>query len=76
MATIQSWDLNLAEPLRPDTPLIQSGLLDSLALFNLLMWVEDQIGEPIDPAALDLGKEWNSVNHIVAFVQRRVHRAG
>jgi len=52
-------------------PLIESGRLDSLALFNLVLWIEERTGAPIDPTAFDLAQEWASVRDIVAFVRAR-----
>ena len=64
----QGIDLGDAE----DTePLIESGRLDSLALFNLVLWIEERTGVPIDPTAFDLAQEWASVRDIVAFVSAR-----
>ncbi|HKU85060.1 MAG TPA: acyl carrier protein [Casimicrobiaceae bacterium] len=71
---IGSWDLARDEALRDDTPLITSGLLDSLALFNLAAWVEDQCGGAIDPATFDVVREWNSIADVVSFVERRRSR--
>jgi acyl carrier protein len=64
----QGIDLGDAE----DTePLIESGRLDSLALFNLVLWIEERTDAPIDPTAFDLAQEWASVRDIVAFVKAR-----
>lgn len=52
-----------------DTSLIRSGLLDSLALFNLALWVEREAGRPFDLTALDLSREWDTVAGIVGFVE-------
>ena len=69
------FDLALDEALRDDTPLITSGVLDSLALFNLVTWIEEQCGGAIDPATFDVVREWNTVADVVAFVERRRGRA-
>jgi acyl carrier protein len=50
-------------------PLFESGRLDSLALFNLVLWIEERTGTPIDPTAFDLAHEWATVRDIVAFVR-------
>ena len=71
LRVIGSWGLEFDGGLRDDTPLITSGLLDSLALFNLAAWVEDQCGGAIDPATFDVVGEWNTVADVVAFVERR-----
>jgi acyl carrier protein len=54
-----------------DTPLIESGQFDSLALFNLVVWIEQQIGATIDPTSVDVAAEWNSVNDILSFIERQ-----
>jgi len=71
---IASWDLEMDGPVDTDTPLIASGLFDSLALFNLVVWIEQQVGAPIDPTAVDLAKEWDTVDDIVRFIERRRNR--
>ena len=30
-----------------DTSLVRSGILDSLALYQLILWIEKQIGKPV-----------------------------
>ena len=57
------------------TPLFETGQLDSQALFNLVLWAEERIGEPIDPTALDLTRDWATVS-IVRFVGARDRRRG
>jgi acyl carrier protein len=52
-------------------PLIESGLIDSLALFNLVLWIEERIGAPVDPTAFDVAQQWGSVRDILAFVSAR-----
>lgn len=58
------------------TPLFEAELLDSLALFNLVLWVEEKTGAPLDPGAFDLVSEWASVRDIVAFVTARGRAPG
>lgn len=38
-------------PLDPDTPLISSGLVDSLSLFSVLTYIEDEFGVVIPDEA-------------------------
>jgi acyl carrier protein len=52
-------------------PLLEMGLLDSLALFNLALWIEEHTGAPVDPTAFEVEKEWGSVRAILAFVSAR-----
>jgi acyl carrier protein len=67
---IESWDLEIDGPLRDDTALITSGIFDSQALFKLMLWIEEQIGRPIDPASLDFVDEWNTIDNVVRFIER------
>lgn len=58
-----------------NTPLIQTGGFDSMALLNLVLWIEEQVGKPMDVAALDVAaldveRDWNTVADIVQFVRR------
>lgn len=57
--------------LATDTALVASGLLDSLALFRLMMWVEEQIGQPLDPATLDIPAQWATPAEIARFIAAR-----
>jgi acyl carrier protein len=68
---IGTFDVTSDGALRDDTPLITSGRFDSLALFNLAAWVEEQCGGAIDPATFDVVREWNTIADVVAFVERR-----
>jgi len=54
-----------------DTALFSSGLLDSLALFSLVAWVEERIGVPLDPTTVDLLAEWGTVDELSRFVETR-----
>ena len=58
-----------------DTPLFGDGRIDSLALVNLVTWVEEQIGARIDPATFDLRREWGTVGGVAAFIARHGGRA-
>jgi acyl carrier protein len=71
VALIRTWNVDLGADIHDDTPLITSGVLDSLALWNLVLWVEQQIGAALDPASLDLVAEWDTVASLVRFVERR-----
>jgi acyl carrier protein len=69
LTTIESWNLEVPDGLQEDTPLIASGLFDSLALFNLTIWIEQQLGRPVDPTAFDLTREWATIGDVVRFVE-------
>lgn len=64
--TIASWHLPV--PVADDTSLISSGLLDSLALYRLVLWVEEQTGQPLDPTRVDIREEFDTVGSILCFV--------
>jgi acyl carrier protein len=75
LALMRSWDIKVDGTLTADTPLIDSGLFDSLALFNLVLWVERQTGATLDPTTVDLAAEWNTVSGVLDFIDRRRGRA-
>lgn len=56
-------------------PLVSSGLFDSLALFLIVEWIEEETGGPVDPSSFDLVEEWDTVPRILAFVERRLAAA-
>lgn len=70
IAAFSTWSPALAQDVARDTPLLTSGRLDSLAVFQLLVWIEERVGRPIDVTAIDMPAQWNTVNDIVAFVER------
>ena len=72
LRTIAAWHLPV--PVTDDTPLVRSGLLDSLALFHLVLWVEEQTGQPLDPTQVNIRDELDSVASVLRFVaERRQH---
>jgi acyl carrier protein len=65
-----TWSPNLAQDVARDTPLLTSGRLDSVALFQLLLWIEGRIGRPIDVTTIDMPARWDTVDMIIAFVEQ------
>ena len=51
-------------------PLISSGRVNSLALFKLALWIEEQSPRPIDIAAIDIAQAWDSLELILDFLER------
>lgn len=51
----------------PDLDLVDAGLLDSLAFVELLVGLEEVVGESIPPTEVDRS-ELSSLNRILAFV--------
>lgn len=71
LSLFDQWDVQIDGGVHADTPLIDSGQFDSFALFNLALWIEQQVGTTIDMTSIDLATEWNSVNDILRFIERR-----
>ena len=53
-----------------NSSLIRSGILDSLALYQLILWIEKQIGKPVDPTQFDFASELDSITDILLFVEK------
>jgi hypothetical protein len=56
--------------LGPHEPLISSGRVNSLALFKLVLWIEEQSARPIDIAAIDITQAWDTAEQILDFLER------
>ena len=63
-------DLELDGELNDDTSLIKSGRFDSMALFNLVLWIEGNIDSKVDFTEIDVAKEWDTIVDILDFVER------
>ena len=63
--------LMLDGPLDNDSELFATGTLDSLALFNLAVWVEEEVHGELDLTAFDLRKEWRTPHAILLFIEAR-----
>ena len=50
------------------TRVFDTGLFDSLALVQLVVWVEGEIGRTVDPASVDFVREWATIGHIAAYI--------
>ena len=70
IALVGSWDLNLPETWDGDTSLVRSGILDSLVLYQLILWVEQRVGRPVDLTQFDLASELDTISSITRFVER------
>jgi acyl carrier protein len=53
-----------------ETSLIRSGVLDSTALFDLALWIEDRVAPGFDLTAFDLAEEWDTLARLQTFVER------
>lgn len=70
LAALEQAGVDLPADFDDQTPLISSGLLDSTALFELALWVEDHVAPGLDLAAFDLNEEWDTVAKLLAFIER------
>ena len=70
-AFIQQKNLKSLRDLRPDQSLIGSGRIDSLAFFQLVLWIERETGSHIDLSNVDVRNELDTLDHIVEFVEKR-----
>lgn len=68
---IKEQNVELNCDLNENTSLMKSGLFDSLALFNLAIWIEQEIGARVDLTEFDLSEEWDTISHIVNFIQKQ-----
>lgn len=55
-------------PLRNDTPLLESGILDSLALLRLLVFLEDEFNVLVDDFEL-IPENFNTIDAICTYVR-------
>jgi acyl carrier protein len=58
-------------PLADDAPLLDSGILDSLSLLRLVIFVEERFGVTIGDDAELLPERFASVNTICAYLRTR-----
>jgi acyl carrier protein len=60
----------LPDDMGADTSLIRSGLLDSSALFELALWVEDRVAVDLDLTSFDIAEEWDTLAKLERFIER------
>ena len=63
-------------PLKNDSPLLESGILDSLSVLRLVLFLEQQFGIVVAPEEL-IPENFETVEAICAYIrtQQRVQRA-
>jgi acyl carrier protein len=77
LAELSQWGTREVGPLHDDASLIVSGLVDSVGLFQMLLWIEEKVGTTIDPGTVDWRRDWDSIGAILHYIeQRRVQRPG
>lgn len=58
-------------PLNNDTPLLESGILDSLALLRLLVFIEEKFDILVEDFEL-LPENFNTIDSICAYLRSRL----
>jgi acyl carrier protein len=56
--------------INPDESLISSGILDSMALLQLVAFIEDQFAVTVADGEL-VPDNFETINHITAFIQKK-----
>jgi len=57
-------------PLKNDTPLVETGVLDSLSQLRLVIFIQEQFGILVDDADIVPGN-FNTVDNICAYLRSR-----
>lgn len=70
LMALERWGVHAEGADPQEVVLITSGVLDSLGLFELSIWVEERVGRPINPAVLDLRTEWDTPARIIRFIEK------
>lgn len=58
------------EKIEPDQSLLDSGILDSLALLRLIGYIEDHFGVTIDDSEV-VPENFETINDITAIIERK-----
>jgi acyl carrier protein len=67
---IEASGARLPDDFDDQTSLIRSGLLDSTALFDIALWIEERVEPGFDLTAFDLAEEWDTLARLLTFVER------
>jgi acyl carrier protein len=62
-------------PLKNDTVLLETGILDSLSVLKLMLFLEEQFGVVVDPADL-VAEHFQTVDAICAYLRRQQQAQG
>jgi acyl carrier protein len=60
----------LPDDIDDDASLIRSGLLDSSALFELALWIEDRVAQGLDLTSFEVADEWDTLAKLQRFIER------
>lgn len=67
---IEEGGVEMPADLTDATSLIRSGVLDSTALYELALWVEGRVAPGLDLTGFDIAEEWDTLEKLVAFIER------
>ena len=67
---LPNWGAGVDGNVVDEASLIASGRIDSVGLFELLLWIEEKTGDAIDPGAVDWRREWDTVPGILSYIER------
>ena len=62
---------NKNDEIRYDEPLISSGRINSLAVFEVALWIEERSSEPVDFTQVDITRAWDTIDNILDFIAQR-----
>ena len=62
---------NINDTIRCDEPLISSGRINSLAIFEVALWIEERSLEPVDFTQVDITRAWDTIDNILNFIAQR-----
>jgi acyl carrier protein len=68
---LRSSEFSVDGEIQASTPLLDSGLLDSLGLFKLALWIEEELGAPLSLGEVEAVRDWNTVTQIAAFIEKQ-----
>lgn len=71
MDFLQGLNIDLNGGLSLGTRLFETGALDSLSLFNLAQWIEDEVGRGLDLTAFNILEEWATPAKILKFLEEK-----
>jgi acyl carrier protein len=70
LSVIAQSGASVPDDVQDEASLIRSGLLDSTALFELAVWIEERVTPGLDLTTFDLAEEWDTLGKLMRFVDR------
>ena len=63
-------EITYGEDVRPETDLLLTGLVDSISIIRIVVWIEEYLDITIDPGDVVID-DFQTVAHMVAYANRR-----